>query len=33
MAAVGQRLSDEEINAVAAYFATVPRQRDEALLH
>jgi len=30
MAAVGQRLSDEEINAVAAYFASVPPQIHEA---
>jgi cytochrome c553 len=33
MAPIAQRLSDAEINAVAAYFASVPRQRDEALLH
>ena len=32
MAAVGQRLSDDQINAVSAYFAAAPRQRDEAQL-
>ena len=32
MAAVGQRLSDEQIDAVAAYFASVPPLASEAQL-
>jgi cytochrome c553 len=32
MAAVGQRLSDDQINAVSAYFATLPPEPREARL-